>query len=177
MLSEDELTKKITELESQKSELIERIKKLNARVRYKKYEEKALIPFLEQTKDVKIAPLRKMKRAIEFRISTAAYTPKIERELLKEVKKVDEALAKVREVERARRKKMLVENDLEEANKEILVIEEQLKVIRDGLKQLYGDAKMYKTASKKGIKYGGFDNDMMTLEEMGVVIEDNTKKE
>jgi len=177
MMDEQELSKKITELETKKTDLINRIKKLNARIRYKKYEEKALGPFLEQTKDVKIAPLRKRKRAIEFKISTAAYTPKIERELLKEVKKVDKELEEVREVERARRKKMLVEKDLKEADAEIKTIEEELKVIREELKVLYGEAKIYRTANKKGIKYGGFENDMLTLEEMGVVIEDNTKKE
>jgi uncharacterized coiled-coil DUF342 family protein len=176
MMSEEELSKKIADLETRKEELINRIKKLNGRVRYKKYEEKALEPFLEETKDVKIAPLRKMKRALEFRIATAAYTPKIERELLKGMKKIDESLAEVREVERARRKKQLVESDIEEANREITVIEEELKTIRDELKRLYGDAKLYKLANKKGIKYGGFEDNMLTLEEMGIEIEDNTKK-
>jgi uncharacterized coiled-coil DUF342 family protein len=177
MMTEEELTGKITGLETQKAALIEKIKKLNGRIRYKKYEEKALEPFLEKTKDIRIAPLRKQKRALEFRISTSAYTPKMEKELIKQVKKVDKELEAVREVERARRKKMLVAQDIEDANKEIVVIETELHTIREELKKLYGEAKTYKTASKKGIKYGGFESDMLTLEEMGVVIEDNTKKE
>jgi len=177
MMSEEELSKKITELETGKNELIERIKKLNGRIRYKNYEKKALEPFLEQTKDVKIAPLRKRKKAMEFRISTSAYTPKLEREMLKELKKVDEELGKVREVERARRKSVLVDKDIEDANKEIVEIEVKLKVIRDELRGLYGEAKVHRTANKKGIKYGGFGDEMLTLEEMGVTIEDNTKKE
>jgi uncharacterized coiled-coil DUF342 family protein len=178
MLDEDALSKKIGELEARKAELINRIKKLNARIRYKKYEQKALEPFLEETKDVKIAPLRKMKRALEFKIATAAYTPKMERDLLKEVKKVDKQLEEVREVERARRKKVLVEGDLKEAEAEILTIEEELKKLRDELRVLYGDAKVHRNASRQGVKYteGGTKDDMMTLEEMGVVIEDNTKK-
>jgi uncharacterized coiled-coil DUF342 family protein len=178
MMDEEALSKRINELEARKADLINRIKKLNARIRYKKYEQKAIEPFLEQTKDVKIAPLRKMKRALEFKIATAAYTPKMERDLLKEVKKVDKQLEEVREVERARRKKVLVESDLKEAEAEILTIEEELKKIREELKGLYGENKMHKAASKQGVKYASEPKeDMMTLEEMGVVIEDNTKKE
>src|SRR4030095_6047336 len=119
MEGEDALKTKIDELEKKKSELIERIKALNRRIRYKKYEQKALEPFLEQTKDVQIAPLRKQKRALDFRISTAAYTPKMEKDLIKELKKIDEQLDKVKEVERARRKIKYVEQDIIDGEKEI----------------------------------------------------------
>ena len=69
---EENLQTRIDVLEKQKAELIERIKRLNRRIKYKKYEKQALGPFLEQTKDVQVAPYRKQKRALEFRISTAA---------------------------------------------------------------------------------------------------------
>ncbi len=149
MASEDELRTKIEELEKKKSELIERIKQLNRRIRYKKYEQKALGPFLEQTKDVKIAPYHKQKRALEFRISTAAYTPKMEKELIKELREVDKKLGEVREVERARRKIKYVEQDITEGEAEIVKIEVELKAIREDLKKLYDEMKSIRATSRK----------------------------
>lgn len=149
MASEEELRTKIEELERKKSELIERIKQLNRRIRYKKYEQKALEPFLEQTKDVKVAPYHKQKRALEFRISTAAYTPKMEKELIKELREVDKKLDEVREVERARRKIRYVEQDISEGEAEIVKIEVDLKVIRDDLKKLYDEMKSVRMSSRK----------------------------
>jgi uncharacterized coiled-coil DUF342 family protein len=148
-MEEEELKAKIDELEGKKSELIERIKALNRRIRYKKYEQKALEPFLEQTKEVQVAPFRKQKRALEFRISTAAYTPKMEKELLKQLKKVDEELDKVKEVERARRKIKYVLQDITDGETEIGKIETELKVIRDELKKLYDEMKGYRMTQRK----------------------------
>ena len=42
------IQEKIKELESAKTDLIEKIKHLNRRIRYKKFEQKALEPYLEQ---------------------------------------------------------------------------------------------------------------------------------
>ncbi|VVC04320.1 Uncharacterised protein [Candidatus Bilamarchaeum dharawalense] len=148
-MDEETLKAKVDELEKKKSELIERIKQLNRRIRYKNYEQKALQPFLEQTKDVQVAPLRKQKRALEFKISTAAYTPKMEREILKHLKKVDEQLEKVKEVERARRKIKYVEQDISEGEAEIGKIETELKVIRDELKKYYDEMKTMRISQRK----------------------------
>jgi uncharacterized coiled-coil DUF342 family protein len=147
--SEDEVKARIDELEGKKNELIERIKQLNRRIRYKKYEQKALQPFLEQTKDVQVAPFRKRKRALEFKISTAAYTPRMEKELIKQLKKVDEKLDEVREVERARRKIRYVEQDIQDGESEIGTIEVELKTIRDELRKLYEENKAIRAAARK----------------------------
>jgi uncharacterized coiled-coil DUF342 family protein len=146
---EETLRLRIDELEKKKGELIERIKKLNRRIKYKKYEKKALQPFLEQTKDVQVAPFRKQKRALEFRISTAAFTPRMEKELLKKLKKVDDKLDEVREVERARRKIRYVEQDIVDGEKEIGTIEEGLRTIREELKKLYDESKTIRAAARK----------------------------
>lgn len=140
---------RIDELEGKKTELIERIKALNRRIRYKKYEQKALQPFLEQTKDVQIAPFRKRKRALEFKISTAAFTPRMEKELIKQLKKVDEKLDEVKEVEKARRKIKYVEQDIKDGEGEIVTIEAELKTIRDELKTLYDENKALRAAAKR----------------------------
>jgi uncharacterized coiled-coil DUF342 family protein len=149
MATEEELRAKIEELEKKKAELIERIKALNRRIRYKKYEQKALVPFLEQTKDVRTGQFHKMKKAIEFKIATSAYTPKMERDLIKELRKVEEELGKVREVERARRKAMYVERDIAEGESEIVKIETELKVIREDLKKFYDEMKTFRNAARK----------------------------
>jgi uncharacterized coiled-coil DUF342 family protein len=149
MENEEELKTRIDELEGKKTELIERIKALNRRIRYKKYEQKALQPFLEQTKDVQIAPFRKRKRALEFKISTAAFTPRMEKELIKQLKKVDEKLEEVKEVEKARRKIKYVEQDIKDGEDEIVTIETELKTIRDELKTLYDENKAFRAAARR----------------------------
>jgi len=170
MASEDELRTKIEELEKKKSELIERIKQLNRRIRYKKYEQKALEPFLEQTKDVKVAPYHKQKRALEFRISTAAYTPKMEKDLIKQLREVDKKLDEVREVERARRKIKYVEQDISEGEAEIVKIEVDLKVIRDDLKKLYDEMKTIRMTSRKQMAaQARAEEDMVALGDLATI--------
>ncbi len=170
MGSEDELRSKIEGLEKNKTELIERIKQLNRRIRYKNYEKKALEPFLEQTKDIRIVPYRKQKKALEFRISTSAYTPKMEKELIKELKKVDEKLDKVKEVERARRKYQYVGNDITEGETEIGKIEVELKIIREELKKLYDEIKSTRVAAKRhAAAEARAEEDMVTLGDLALI--------
>lgn len=145
----EELKNKITNLEKKKEALIEKIKKINKRLRYKKYEQKALEPFLEKTKDIRVEQFRRQKRVLEFKIATQAYTPRIEREWVKEVKKIDKKLDEVREIERARKKIRYITQDIEDGEKEIKKIEEDLNVFRDDLKKLYSDMKVAKNAERK----------------------------
>jgi uncharacterized coiled-coil DUF342 family protein len=149
MTDEETLKSKIDELEKRKGGLIDRIKQLNRRIRYKEYEEKALRPFLEQTKHIQIAPFRRQRRALEFKIATAAYTPKIEKDLIKKLDKIDEELAKHKEVERARRKIKYVEQDLTEGKAEISNIEVDLTSIRGELRTLYDEMKTYRISARK----------------------------
>jgi uncharacterized coiled-coil DUF342 family protein len=169
-MEEEQLKTRIEELEKKKSELIERIKQLNRRIRYKKYEQKALQPFLEQTKDVQVAPLRKQKRALDFRISTSAYTPRMEKELIKQLKKVDEELDKVKEVERARRKIKYVEQDITDGETEIVKIEGELKTIRDELKKLYDDMKGFRMSQRKAAAaQERAEDDLVALGDLAIV--------
>ncbi|MFH1521149.1 MAG: hypothetical protein ABID61_05880 [Candidatus Micrarchaeota archaeon] len=170
----DDVGKQIEGLETKKNELIERIKQLNRRIRYKKYEREALKPFLDQTKDVKTYPLRKRKKAIEFKIATAAYTPKLEREWLKMVREIDGQLKKYEEVERARRKKKYVEQDIEEGEKEIVTIEEQLKEIRTQLKIFYEDAKSARMTAKRTAQAAAqAEEDMVALGDLADLEKEN----
>lgn len=174
MTDEDTLKTKIEELEKKKGELIDRIRQLNRRIRYKKFEQKALEPFLEQTKEVQIAPYRKQKRALEFKISTAAYTPKMEKELIKHLKKIDDELDKVKEVERARRKIRYVEQDILDGETEIGRIETELKVIRDELRKLYDEMKGFRmTARKQAAAQQRAEEDLVALGDLAILEKDD----
>jgi len=165
----EELKTKIAELEKKKGELIERITKINRRIRYKEYEKKALEPFLEKTKDIKTEPIKRKKRMLEFKIATQAYTPKIERELIKEVKKIDQEYEKIKEIDKARRKIVYVQKDIEEAQKEIASIEQELKAIREQLKEFYGVMKSVKqTERKKAAAAARKEEELVSLGDMAL---------
>ena len=167
---------KIKTLEDEKSKLIDEIKKNYARIKYKKYEEKALEPFLKKTESVRVEPVRRRLRQLEFKIATQAYTPAIEKQLVKEVKKVEAELKELRQIERARRKKRLVTQDIDDAEKRIGGIEETLKKIRSELKDLYAKVRTLKSGKKHGIVFGEKHDTMVSLEDI-VVIEKDNKKE
>ncbi len=171
----EEVEQRIEELENKKSKLISEIKKNYGRIRYKKYEEKALEPFLKETQDVMVGPVRKKLRRLEFKIATQAYTPQIERQLVKEVKKVEDKLKELRAVEKARRKKKLVKQDIEEAENRISEIEEELKGMRAELRELYGKRKALRSGKKHGIVFGEKPDDMVSMEDI-VVLEDTREK-
>ncbi|MBD3397934.1 hypothetical protein GF412_02135 [Candidatus Micrarchaeota archaeon] len=172
----EEVEARINELENSKSKLIGEIKKNYGRIRYKKYEEKALEPFLKETENVMVGPVRKKLRRLEFKIATQAYTPQIERQLVKEVKKVEDELKELRAVEKARRKKKLVKQDIEECENRILEIEEELKGMRSELKDLYAKRKTLQSGKKHGVIFGEKPDDMVSMEDI-VVIEDIRDKE
>lgn len=171
----DGVEARIAELEEQKSALINEIKKNYGRIRYKKYEQKALEPFLKETEFVRVGPVRKRLRQLEFKIATQAYTPQIERKLVKEVKKVEEELGQLRAVEKARRKKKLVAQDIIDCETRITEIEGQLKGMRSELRDLYGRLKTLKSGKKHGVIFGEKPDDMVSMEDI-VVFEDNREK-
>jgi uncharacterized coiled-coil DUF342 family protein len=172
----DEVEAQIKDLEQRKSGLIEEIKKNYGRIRYKRYEEKALEPFLKETAGIRVDSVRKRLRQLEFRISTQAFTPQIERQMIKEVRKAEDELKGLRKVERARRKKKLVQQDITDAENRIKEIEEDLKKIRETLKDLYGKARTLKTAQKQGITFGEKHDNLVSLGDVVVFEEEESKK-
>ena len=73
----------------------------------------------------------------------------MEKELIKKLNKVDEELAKHKEVERARRKIKYVEQDITEGKTEISTIEVELTSIRGELRGLYDEMKTYRISARK----------------------------
>jgi uncharacterized coiled-coil DUF342 family protein len=172
----DELEAQIKTLEDKKSGLIEEIKKNYGRIRYKKYEEKALDPYLKETEHVMVGPVRKKLRQMEFRISTQAYTPQLERQMIKDVRKAEEELKGMRQVERARRKKKLVQQDIIDAENRIKEIEEELKKIRETLKELYGKARTAKSANKQGVTFGEKHDHLVSMGDVVIIEEEGKDK-
>ncbi len=168
MHNEEEVRTQLGELEKKKGMLLDKIRALKRRLHYKEYEHKALEPFLEKTKDIRIGPLRKSKRALEFKIATQAYTPGIERELIKELKVIDKRLEEVQEVEKARRKKKFVEEDIENAQKDITATEEELRGVLDSIKKLHNEAKEIRAILGSGVRMGGF-KDEITLGDISII--------
>ncbi len=133
----DDIRAKINSLEEAKKKLIEEIKKLNARLRFKKYEEKKVSARLEGKEKIRAAPYFKMLRKLHFKVSTQAFTAAKEKELVKKIEEIEKKLPAALEVERARKKLKLVKGDIEEAEKRIAEIDEELKKMREELKELY----------------------------------------
>ncbi len=173
----EDVEARIAQLEGDKSKLINEIKKNYGRIRYKKYEEKALQPFLKETENVRVGPVRKRLRQLEFKIATQAYTPQIERKLVKEVKKVEAELKDLRAIEKARRKKRLVFQDIIDCETRITEIEVDLKSMRSELKDLYGRMKTLKSGKKHGIIFGEKPEDMVSMEDIVVIEDERIKKE
>ncbi|MEM4335445.1 MAG: hypothetical protein QXL47_03150 [Candidatus Anstonellales archaeon] len=169
-----EIEERIKQLEEEKKALIEEIKTLNNRLRYKTMEHKALLPFVEKTKDVRVDNLMKQLKGLEFKVATQAHTPQMERAIVKKIMELEKELSKYKSVFRARKKLKLVENDLNEIKVKTDEVEKKLKTIRKELKGLYEKLKMKKAAEKKGMMYGEKTDHMITLEDV-VVIENEGK--
>ncbi len=147
-LIKDELNK----LEKEKSKLLDEVKRINKKIKYKELELKALTPIVEQYKEVNIDPIRRRLNAIEFKISTQALTPKKERELVKRAKELRKQYNELMKIVRVKKRKSLIEKDLEELNKRRDEIDAQLKELRERIKQLVNDLK---EAKKKQRSRGG----------------------
>ena len=93
----EELESKIKELEDKKSKLISEIKKNYGRIRYKKYEEKALEPFLKETERVQTEQNQAARATTRARQKAAAAGFDPSRLRIKNPKRVAEAAGRITE--------------------------------------------------------------------------------
>jgi len=132
----NEIIAQLQQLEEKKKVLIEEAKRINRRLHYKEVELKAILPFVKSTEGVRTGPVRATLRKLEFKISTQAFTPKKEREILKEVKGLEKDLEQVLKIEKARRKKDLVEKDIKELTARRDEVDKELSDLRQGISDL-----------------------------------------
>ena len=150
-MDKKEFDAKITELEKQKNELIAKIKEVNGKIRFK---ERQLGSFGAQSggegNTASAGRLRRELERAEFGIATAAYTAKMEKEMIKQVKEIEGQLKGAVEQEKKRRKLFYIQQDLEAAKALQGQIDEQLKKIRGELDSAYESARRTNRDAEQG---------------------------
>ncbi|MBM3229132.1 hypothetical protein FJZ26_01765 [Candidatus Parvarchaeota archaeon] len=136
-MEKKELEEAIGGLEAQKNKLIERIRQLNGTVRFKQRQATQLEQVGVERTQPSAGRLRAQLEKIEFGIATAAYTPKMEKEMIKASREVEGKLRVAESEERVARKKKYVQDDLRFALEQQAQVEKQLAEIRPKLGTLY----------------------------------------
>ena len=143
----------IRKLTDRKQELIEKVKRISKGLKYKTIELKALEPLEAQAeKENPFILIRKLKK-LEFRLSTQASTPKMEKEMMKEIIDLERKIRKVKPLLTASSRIRRVREDLKYYETEMVKIESELKVLREKLKDLIDKRKVERAEEKKGISY------------------------
>ena len=132
----DDFRSEIEKLEAEKSKLLERVKVVNRKIRYKDVELQALEPAVKQYQSVNIGPVRRQLNAVEFKISTQSLTSKMERELVKQAQELRKKYNEIMKIERVKNRRDLIQKDLLELNAERNKIDEELKVLREKIKTI-----------------------------------------
>jgi uncharacterized coiled-coil DUF342 family protein len=128
----------ITALEKEKAGLVEKLKEVDRRYRYKMYESKALREMLEKRKEITLPPaseIRRRIRRLEFIISTEARTLKQERELVKEVRNWEKKLDQAVNIERTERKLRFIGEDIKGAEMQVAQLEKRIDELRKALQE------------------------------------------
>ena len=166
-------TSDVAALEAMKTKLIEEARVIYRKLDYKKFEKNALTPYVKEMKDaVDTRRLRRIKRELEFKISTQAFTAKTEKAIIKQIKSVDAKLKKLIRKERILRKYNLVIKDIEELTREAENKEKEIKEIKQKLKEIYsknkGEGKRRRGKDKSGKNIGKNENEevLVSLEDL-----------
>lgn len=137
---QDELTKGIEEERKKKGLLLDNLRRFRRRLAYKLAEKEAIakmnVAGKKSTKN--IGYLRRKKEALEFRISTEAFTLEAEKDLIRKKQEVEEELQEAINSYRMKRKAEFVNSDIEDLNKKIEETNVQLQELEKRLDILYG---------------------------------------
>ena len=122
--------------------------------------------------NIGIEPYQLLTQVINFALMIFILTKLLYKPILKGLeerkKKIEEGLEKFREIDKMRRKKMFVDQDVAGAGKDIADMETKLKTIYEELKKLYETRKVFQSMTKRGVKVGGFKEDI-TLGDIGII--------
>jgi uncharacterized coiled-coil DUF342 family protein len=143
----------ISRLTTRKNELIERVKKVTKSLRYRTIELKALEPLAAQAeKENPFILIRKLKK-LEFKLSTTAINPKVEKAMMKEIIDLERKIRKVKPLLTASSRMKRVKEDLAALEIDYAKIETELRDLRAKLRDLIGRKKENKAAERQGISY------------------------
>ncbi|GEM_PF-479056 len=141
---EAELTKAIEEERKKKGTLLDDLRRFRRKLAYKLAEREAIAKLaVTNKKSTKnIGYLRRKKEALEFRISTEAFTLNAEKELIRKKQEIEEELQEAINSYRMKRKAEFVAGDIIDLNKKIeetnlglQELEARLDVLYDGLRK------------------------------------------
>ena len=144
-----EIKGKIDSLLKRRHKLIEEAKRANARLQEGEYAKKALSSFLEGKNLPSAGRLYRMREKIEFQISTEAYTPKIEKVLIEQLKGVEKELSEAKKGEWIRKKLLYATQNLEKAQAETKKIDAELVKVRAELDELFKRYRNLEKSKKK----------------------------
>ena len=162
-----ELKEKIQELEKRKKELIEKIKKYNKEKKLRTIEYAAVKKLIEQGHAEDATKIIRQLKALEFKISTQALTPSLEKKYIRRIMELEKKLVKLKPYLNAKKRISYLEKVMKEIDENINGIESQLKEIRSELKELYKNYKLMKKAKKEGIGFAqNKEEGMLTLEDI-----------
>lgn len=151
-LPSDPLLEKKKSLENEKKILIERIKAVNRRLRYKQYELKALSTMKPKTPAVPLPVARRTLNQLEFRIATESTNLKQERQMMRQIREAEEQYAEAANFHRFNRKVTYVNQDIETAKKEAEKLDIEIKKKREQILEIekqMGARKRHATHEKK----------------------------
>ncbi len=132
---------RIEGLEAKKRYLIDRIVELNKKIRYKEVQQKAINESIKAEGGMDIKQLKRKLRALEFKISTQAHTPKHERKFIKQMEELEKSYDKALRIEKMKNKIKLIQKDIDAYKSEILKIDLELKDIRNRISAMSQNSK------------------------------------
>ncbi|MCL5239508.1 MAG: hypothetical protein M1286_03505 [Candidatus Marsarchaeota archaeon] len=137
----DATTKLKEQIEAEKkkrAQLIDQMRRLRSKLNYKQEEQIAISKLSSiNTVPKNLGRLKRMKSSIEFKISTQASTLAAERELIKELNKINKELEEAQSVYRFKRKAELVTKDIDEIGKALESYKNQVLEVDKKLDELY----------------------------------------
>lgn len=135
-----EIMKQIEEERKKKGALLDEMRRFRRRLAYKLAEKEAISKLStagkKSTKN--IGYLRRKKEALEFRISTEAFTLNAEKDLIRKKQEVETELQEAINSYRMKRKAEFVNGDIEELSKKIEETNAKLQELEKRLDILYG---------------------------------------
>lgn len=161
------IKERIDSLEEEKKGLIEKVKALSKELKLKKIEYNVVKKLAEEAKKMNAGKIIRQLKALEFKVSTQALTPAVERKYVKKIVELERKLKKLKPYLNAEKRLKYLEESISKLEGEIEEIEGKLKEMRKELKDLYRKYKLIKKAKRSNISYSeSKDEEMFTLEDV-----------
>lgn len=152
-MEEQDLRRKIDELLAQKGPLFEEARRINSEIRRNAHIARQLSMLVSGKSANSLSRLYRLRDEIDFRISTEAYTPKIEKEFITEIKEVEKKLDEAKRLDWIRRKLSRANELLADAQKKKTGLDAKLLQMRTELDSLFKQHRDSQEKSRKEQAY------------------------